>query len=150
MSSGNIASQILTPAQQQGHGVVNSPNARPDTENRKLVHHPERLLARSAGRVVFVRVDDIEWCQACENYIQLHSRDQRHLIRATMTHLESQLDPTRFVRISRSAIINLDVIKEIRSIPAKGRVVCLLDGTQISVGREYRSRLRKVLEDEAL
>ncbi|HEY7096413.1 MAG TPA: LytTR family DNA-binding domain-containing protein [Terriglobales bacterium] len=148
MTGENIEAQMLT-SEAQEHQIVNSARTNHNTENRKLGHYPERLLVRSAGRVVFVRVDDIEWCEACENYIQLHSRDQRHLIRATMTHLESQLDPTRYVRISRSAIVNLDVIKEIRSIPARGRVVCLLDGTQISVGREYRSRLFKVLRDEA-
>jgi len=65
-----------------------------------------------------------------------------------MTQLETQLDPNRFVRISRSAIINLDFVKEIRSVPAKGRVVRLIGGTQINVGREYRSNLKKALASE--
>jgi two-component system, LytTR family, response regulator len=108
----------------------------------------ERLLVRSTGRVIFVRTREVEWCQACENYIQLHSGAQCHLLRGTMMHLERQLDPRRFVRISRSAIVNLDFVREIRSIPARGRVVRLLSGSEINVGREYRSRLKQVLATE--
>ena len=129
---------------------VSSPATTDFASEAKPARYVERLLIRSAGRVVFVRTNQIEWCQACENYIQLHSGQQSHLLRATMTLLESQLDPYRFVRISRSAIINLDFVKEIRSVPAKGRVVRLVSGTQINVGREYRSRLKKALEADSL
>jgi two-component system LytT family response regulator len=65
-----------------------------------------------------------------------------------MMHLERQLDPRHFVRISRSAIVNLDFVREIRSIPTRGRVVRLLSGSEINVGREYRSRLKQVLATE--
>lgn len=105
----------------------------------------ERLVVRSIGKVLFVRTQEIEWCQACENYIQIHSARQSHLLRATMMQMETQLDPGRFVRISRSAIVNLDFVQEIRSVPARGRVVRLLSGIEINVGREYRSRLKRVL-----
>jgi two-component system LytT family response regulator len=107
--------------------------------------YQERLVIRSIGKVIFVRTKEIEWCEACENYIQIHSGRHSHLLRSTMMQMETQLDPSRFVRISRSAIVNLDFIQEIRSVPARGRVVRLLSGTEINVGREYRSRLKKVL-----
>lgn len=138
-------------AQDQGHRFEeSSPAVRSMEDEARPAHYLERLLVRSTGRVVFVRANEIEWCQACENYIQLHSGQQCHLLRGTMTQLETQLDPNRFVRISRSAIINLDFVKEIRSVPAKGRVVRLLGGTQINVGREYRSNLKKALASETL
>jgi DNA-binding LytR/AlgR family response regulator len=107
--------------------------------------YKQRLIVRSIGKIIFVRTKEIEWCQACENYIQLHSGRQSHLLRGTMMQMENQLDPSRFVRISRSAIVNLDFVQEIRSVPTRGRVVRLLSGTEINVGREYRSRLKRVL-----
>jgi two-component system LytT family response regulator len=110
--------------------------------------YQQRLLVRSTRRVIFVRTREVEWCQACENYIQLHSGAQSHLLRGTMMHLEKQLDPRHFVRISRSAIVNLDFVREIRSVPARGRVVRLLSGTEINVGREYRGRLKRLLATE--
>jgi two-component system LytT family response regulator len=116
----------------------------------KPTHYLERILVRSAGRVVFVRTSEVEWCQACENYIQIHLGPQCHLVRGTMAQLEIQLDPMRFVRISRSAIINLDFVTEIRSVPAKGRIVRLASGAAISVGREYRAKLKMVLDRESL
>ena len=102
-------------------------------------------MIRSTGKVIFLRTEEIEWCQACENYIQSHSGRHSHLLRSTMMQIETQLDPVRFVRVSRSAIVNLDFVQEIRSVPARGRVIRLLNGTEINVGREYRSRLKKVL-----
>ena len=116
----------------------------------KPVRYLERLLVRSAGRVVFVRAREIEWCQACENYVQIHLGSQCHLMRGTMSQLETQLDPMRFVRISRSAIINLDYVTEIRSIPAKGRIVRLVGGANFSVGREYRAKLKVILDRHSL
>ena len=116
-----------------------------DAQAHRQHPYKERLVIRSTGKVIFVRTEEIEWCQACENYIQIHSGRHSHLLRSTMMQIETQLDPVRFVRVSRSAIVNLDFVQEIRSVPARGRVIRLLNGTEINVGREYRSRLKKVL-----
>ena len=112
---------------------------------RRPFLYQDRLIVRSIGRVIFVRTKEIEWCQACENYIQIHSGRHSHLLRATMMQMEAQLDPGQFVRISRSAIVNLNFVREIRSVPTRGRVVRLISGTEINVGREYRARLKKIL-----
>jgi len=53
----------------------------------------DRLVIRSAGRVVFLRTDDVEWFEACANYVRLHLGKETHLLRGTMNLLESQLDP---------------------------------------------------------
>jgi two-component system, LytTR family, response regulator len=117
----------------------------PDARVQRPIFYHERLVVRSIGKVSFVRIKEIEWCQACENYIQIYCGRHSHLLRSTMMQMETQLDPSRFVRVSRSAIINLDFAQEIRSVPARGRVVRLLSGIEINVGREYRSRLKEVL-----
>ena len=78
----------------------------PDMRLREPVR--DRLVVKSSGRVYFVRIADIDWCEAAGNYVSLHVGPQSHLTRETMSHLESQLDPHQFVRIHRSTIVNVD------------------------------------------
>src|SRR5215831_20317837 len=68
----------------------------------------DRLVIKSSGRIYFVRIHDIDWCEASGNYVRLHIGPQTHLVRGTMSHLESQLDAAQFVRIHRSAIVNVE------------------------------------------
>src|ERR1019366_7692986 len=74
-----------------------------------------RLVIRSAGRVLFLHVDDVEWFEACANYVQLHVGKEIHMLRGTMNAIEKQLDPEKFVRIHRSTIVRIDRIKEMLS-----------------------------------
>ena len=105
----------------------------------------ERLIVRSSGRFHFVRTADIDWCEACGNYITLHVGAQSHLHRETMGHLESQLDAHQFVRIHRSTIVNVDRIQELRSSFNGEHVVLLRDGTRLTLSRGYRDTLQSRL-----
>jgi len=105
----------------------------------------ERLVIRSAGRVVFLRTDDVEWFEGCANYVRLHVGKDSHLLREKISTLETRLDPRKFVRIHRSTIVRIDQIKELRSSGDGEQVVVLHDGSRLSLSRGYRERFQQVL-----
>ncbi len=108
---------------------------------------PSRLIVKSAGRVTFVRVDEIDWIEAEGYYARLHVGEKSHLVRETMSGLESRLDPARFVRIHRSTIVNKDRITEMRSSSHGEYRVMLEDGAQLKMSRTYRDRLQNLVRD---
>jgi two-component system LytT family response regulator len=102
----------------------------------------DRLVIRSSGRIYFVRMRDIDWCEADGNYVRLHVGTQTHLVRGTMAHIESQLDRAQFVRIHRSTIVNVDRIQELHSSFGGEYVVLLHDKTRLTLSRGYREGLQ--------
>ena len=109
----------------------------------------ERLVVKSGGRVAFVRVEEIDWIDAAGNYLRLHSGKETHLLRETMSSLESRLDPARFLRIHRGAIVNVDRIESIEGRLDGDRAVVLRDGTRLALSRGYRERVRGYLDEHA-
>jgi two-component system LytT family response regulator len=101
----------------------------------------ERIMIRSDGRLYFVRIDDIDWVEAAGNYVKLHVGRDTHLMRETMAGIEKLLDPSRFLRIHRSAIVNLDRVREMQPWFSGEYTVILRDGTQLRLSRVYRDRL---------
>jgi two-component system LytT family response regulator len=101
----------------------------------------ERFMVRSDGRLYFVRIDDIDWVEAAGNYVKLHVGRDTHLMRETMAGIEKMLDPSRFLRIHRSAIVNLDRVREMQPWFSGEYTVILRDGTQLRLSRVYRDRL---------
>ena len=102
----------------------------------------DRLVIRSSGRIYFIRMRDIDWCEAAGNYVRLHVGAQAHLVRGTMAHIESQLDRAQFVRIHRSTIVNVDRIQELHSSFGGEYVVLLHDKTRLTLSRGYRDGLQ--------
>ncbi|HEV7376559.1 MAG TPA: LytTR family DNA-binding domain-containing protein [Pyrinomonadaceae bacterium] len=107
----------------------------------------ERLVIKSAGRIFFLNVEEIDWIEAAENYVRLHTGRESHLIHGTMNKLASRLDPAQFLRIHRSTIINVRRIKELQPMFHGEYVVTLRDGTQLNSGRSYRQKLQSLLDD---
>jgi two-component system LytT family response regulator len=103
-------------------------------------HH--RLVVKSSGRIHFVRIQDIDWCEAAGNYVCLHVGPQTHLVRGTMSHIESQLGAGQFVRVHRSTIVNVDRIQELRSSFNGEYVIALHDQTRLTLSRGYRQGLQ--------
>ncbi len=99
-----------------------------------------RFLVRTAGRVVLVRAEEIDWISAEGDYVCLHAQKQKHLLRETLNTVEQQLDPTQFVRIHRSVIVNLDRIKELELLSHGDAVMLLKDGARLTLSRNYRQR----------
>jgi len=101
-----------------------------------------RLAVRSAGKTVFVDVDELDWAQGAENYVELHAGRVKHLLHATMNTLERSLDPEKFLRIHRSIIVNIGRIKDLQPGVHGEYSVTLRDGTRLQAGRTYSGRLR--------
>jgi two-component system LytT family response regulator len=110
--------------------------------------HLERLAIKSSGRLVLIRIDDVDWVESSDNYVELHVGTERHLHRVTMSALEEMLPPERFMRISRSAIVNVDRIKELQPLFHGEYVVTLRDGKRLTLSRSYREKLRQILGKE--
>jgi two-component system LytT family response regulator len=104
-----------------------------------------RLVVKTAGRVIFVRVDEIDWIEAADYYVRLHVARKSHLLRETMSALEEQLDPARFFRVHRSAIVNLDRLVEIQPYFHGEHVLVLQDGSKLKLSRSRKEKLEAVL-----
>ena len=106
---------------------------------------PERIAVRQNGRVIFIMLDEIDWIEAADNYVILHRGKENHLIRTTMNELQGRLDPTRFLRIHRSTIVNLEFIRELRPWFRGDYLVVLRDGTEVTLTRNHRANLESRL-----
>ena len=100
-----------------------------------------RLMIKVSGRVVLLKVDEIDFIEADGNYAKLHVGRKAHLLREKMHDLEERLDPARFVRIHRSVIVNLDRIKEMQPHFNGDYIVVLADGRQLRLSRTRRENL---------
>lgn len=105
----------------------------------------DRLLLKDDGSVVVVLVADINWIEAADNYVLVHARASRHRVRQSIKTLESQLDPARFARSHRSAIVNLDRVRSLEPMAAGEYVILLSTGEKVSLSRGYRDRFRERL-----
>jgi two-component system LytT family response regulator len=106
---------------------------------------PERLLVRSGGRIFFLRVEEIDWIEAADNYVCLHVGRESHLLRGTMASIEERLDGRKFLRIHRSTIVNLDRVRELVPLFHGDYTVRLRDGKELVLSRSYRERLEEPL-----
>ena len=105
----------------------------------------ERLVIKAAGRIYFLETREIDWIEAEGNYVSVHSAKKTHMLRETISSLEAQLDPGKFVRIHRSSIIRLDFIQELQPWFHGEYRVILRDGTQLTLSRNYRDKLQQAL-----
>ena len=115
-------------------------------ELRARGHFIERLVVRSGGRIVILRVDEVDWIEAASNYVRLHANGREYLLRETMTALEAKLNPNDFVRIHRSTIVRVDRIRELEPLFQGDYVVVLEDTTRLTSSRGYRERLQELLQ----
>jgi two-component system LytT family response regulator len=106
----------------------------------------ERLIARTSGRILILRVDDVDWIEAAANYVRVHIGPKQYLVRETMTHLEARLDPDKFLRIHRSIIVRKDRIKELEPLFQGDYSIILVDGTRLTSSRGYRERIQSFLQ----
>lgn len=129
--------------------------ANPDVVQRRLLALLEearpgkkpldRLVVKTGGRIFFLKMDEIDWIEAAGNYLRLHVGKDTHLIRDTMSALESRIDPNKFLRIHRSTIVNIERVRSIEPLFHGDHVVLLHDDTQLTLSRTYRQRLEELL-----
>lgn len=107
----------------------------------------DRLVIKGGGRVFFLRIASVDWVEAYGNYVSVHSGEKTWLLRRTMREMEEGLDPRLFCRISRSAIVNLDRIKDLEPAARGEHVVHLLTDRELKLTRGYRQKLEALLGD---
>ncbi len=112
---------------------------------REPPRYLERLAVRTTGRYIFLRVDEVDWIEAAENYVRVHAAGRGHLMRETMSGMEGKLDPARFLRIHRSAIVNVDRIRTIEALDNGELAVVLGDGTRLPTSRSYRAAIEELI-----
>ena len=105
----------------------------------------DRLVVKSAGSTRFVRAADIDWIEAAGVYANLHIGGKEVLYRAALNELAARLDPARFVRVHRSAIVNIESILRLEPISHGEFEAVLKDGSRSRISRTYRRELEKRL-----
>ncbi len=101
----------------------------------------DRLAFRTDGRIVFLRAEEIRWAEADDNYVTLHLASGRLLLRETLSMIEARLGVDAFIRINRSAVVNVDQIKELQPALHGDYTVLLRDGTRLPLSRSLRGKL---------
>jgi two-component system LytT family response regulator len=104
-----------------------------------------RIIVRTAGRVFFQPVEDIDWIEAADYYARLHVGPHAHLVRETLASLATQLDPAAFVRVHRSAIVNVARVVEVRLDWRNRHVVVLRGGERLPLSRRRKDELERVM-----
>jgi two-component system LytT family response regulator len=97
--------------------------------------YPQRLLAKNGNTDSVVCVGDIEWIEAADYYVCLHAGGKRHLLRESIKALEAKLDPNKFVRLHRSAIVNIDHVREIHRDGRTDGWILLSTGERVRLNR---------------
>jgi len=100
-----------------------------------------RVAVRKGDRIVVVRTEAIEWLEAQGNYVRLHTAETSYLTREPLHQFASTLDPASFVRVHRSAIVNIDRVRELR-IDDESRLSLVLSGAHVvRAGAAYRAQV---------
>ncbi len=102
----------------------------------------DRISVKTNGKILLLRPEEIDWIEAADNYVSLHVGKTTHLLRETMNAMESRLDPAKFVRISRSMMVNTERVKELHPLFHGDYTLVLHDGTRLNSSRNYRDKLK--------
>jgi two-component system LytT family response regulator len=116
------------------------PTVREATRRRR-----DRFAVKRRGEIIFIKASQIDWIQAEGNYSRLHAGDASFLLRESMQSLDETLDDTTFVRVHRSAIVNLDRVQKIVAGTEAAYAIVLHGGATVPLGPSFRSRLEELL-----
>jgi len=125
------------------------PRSQPMQANQSaqpMAYYRDRMAVRVGDGLVLLRTEQVDWIEAADNYVNLHCGAETHTIRETMNSLQKTLDPRKFLRIHRSAIVNLDRVKALQPWFRGDYRVVLSTGATLILSRGYR----KNLEDRIL
>ncbi len=116
----------------------------PDQPAKAAVAPLARLAVRKKDREVLVAADAIDWIEAAGNYAILHVGAEKHEIRSSLARLEGELDPASFVRVHKSAIVNIGRVREVEPWFNGDYRIRLQDGTEVPLSRRYRTRFEEI------
>ncbi len=114
------------------------------TQNKTFL---DRILVKSNKRLIILSIDKVSWIEAWGDYIKLHCDGKFYLIHQKICDMEIKLDPLRFLRVNRSAIVNIGHVKELEPMNHGDYLVTLGEGTQLNLSRNYRTRLFSLFEN---
>lgn len=103
--------------------------------------HFNKILVKSNGRLIVVHSNDIDWIEACGDYVRLHCIGKSYIVHQKIGDIQTKLNPQRYPRINRSAIINIDRIKEMEPMNHGDYLITLQDKTSLNLNRNYRNYL---------
>lgn len=143
--------RLLRPAD----GAPSSPATKPAAEPPALAKAIEaidggragadRLTVRAGERMLYLRMQDIDWVEAADDVARLHVGKQVFEHRVTLSQLEQRLPARLFVRVHRSAIVNVERIREFQPWFQGDWIIVLADGTRVQTGKSYRARVRELI-----
>jgi two-component system LytT family response regulator len=105
----------------------------------------DRVIIRANGRITFLQTREIDWLEADDKYLHLHTSNGTRMVRQTLAAMESQLDPKKFLRVHRSTMVNVDKIKELQPLFNGEHSLVLEDGTRLTLTRKYKEKLFELL-----
>jgi two-component system LytT family response regulator len=114
------------------------------SEPKSITFSTERMAVKTAGRILLIRLAELEWIEAADNYVKLHVGTDSHQLRETMASIEMRLPADRFMRISRSAIVNIDSIRELQPLVHGEYAVLLQNGMRLTLTRNHRDKLQQL------
>ena len=115
-------------------------------ERHEQRRYPARVAVRVGDKFLVVKWQDVDWVEAADNYVKLHAGPREFLLRETLASLEHQLDPERFARIHRSAIVQIDRIAEIHPASHGDADVVLRTGATLVLTRTWRERVLRLIQ----
>jgi len=101
----------------------------------------DRLIIKADGRITFLNTREIDWIEADDKYVHLHTGKGARMVRQTLSAMETQLDPAKFVRIHRSTMVNLERIKELQPLFNGEYSLLMEDKTKLTLSRTYKDKL---------
>ena len=123
-------------------------NQQKDEDMEQLINPVKgwnKITIKNRGRIVFVDYSDITWIEGYDYCVKVHASTKTHVVRVTLKELEKKLDAHRFLRISKSALINMEYVSEIQTYGRSDLLVIMKDQTEIKVSRNYKSNLEKYI-----
>ena len=108
-------------------------------------NYPEHIAIKESGEITRVAINAIEWVDAAGDYMCIHASGETHILRRTMKELEQELNPKRFQRIHRSAIVNLSQVEKLCSRQNGEYHLILTNGQELKVSRSYKDRIKQLI-----
>lgn len=136
--NGNATSVLTNPASST------SSAAAAVAADRLSLQYLDRIVVRSRSRILFLDVSEVAWLEAYGNYVRFHTPGEVYTVRGTLSSFEDQLDPTRFVRIHRSVIVNRDVVREVHSRRTGDFTLVTNAGERLTLSRNFRNRVPEI------
>ena len=112
---------------------------------RNKPEYLDRVVIKSGGRITFLNTREINWIEADDKYVHLHTDKTNPMVRQTLSAMETQLDPKKFRRIHRSAIVNVERIKELQPLFNGEHSIVLENGTRLTLSRNYKDKMFEFL-----